>query len=405
MSATPKREALRPGFWLLVCACILLIRDLPLLLHPAFWAEDGAIFYAAAFNHASWTLPATPYQGYLHIIPRLASLAATLLPVEWAPSFFSVTAAIFMILPLFYILSSRSDPFLPGTRRKASAAVAYAIAPYGAEAFGNLTNVQWFSAILILLIVQCNPAPTRRLLLLDYTLLTLAALTGPLAPLALAACLWPSLVKRRDVRMKLAVLLAAACVQASLIALSPRMHGHFSAAVVSSMLSTHVVAVSFLGWNSLLTSANFWQIAGPIVWVGCFALAVKERDSFTAGLFVFSTLILAVASIALNHGPGAYYRLSYWTDTRYYAIPILTLMVSWFSRFAEKPSSAFDYARIAAAACAVALAVPGSLVATPHERGGTWQAQVRTRYYPAPIGKKVALVQAPTGWHVWLIRR
>jgi hypothetical protein len=75
--------ALRPwlhiGVFLFACA-IVISRRPDAIFHAQFFAEDGAIWYATAYDYGWWRVLFSPYQGYIHLVPRLTAALALLLP-------------------------------------------------------------------------------------------------------------------------------------------------------------------------------------------------------------------------------------------------------------------------------------------------------------------------------------
>ncbi|TGO02555.1 hypothetical protein PN36_23055 [Candidatus Thiomargarita nelsonii] len=158
---------------LFLCFIILLSREPDGFFNPQFWAEDGIIFFQ---QNLILGFPALfePYVGYLHLIPRLISYFSGFFPVTYAPALYNFSALVITLLVINYLFSSRIQlPFKP------LLAIAVVLVPPDGDILMNITNIQWFLLlILILFIIQDKPN-TRNQLLLDTLMITLIGLTGP----------------------------------------------------------------------------------------------------------------------------------------------------------------------------------------------------------------------------------
>ena len=65
------RKLLYVHIILFTLAFIVIISRRPdAILNPQFWAEDGSVFYAQAYNKGIINSLFLPYAGYLHAVPR-----------------------------------------------------------------------------------------------------------------------------------------------------------------------------------------------------------------------------------------------------------------------------------------------------------------------------------------------
>src|ERR1035437_10257778 len=55
------------------------------IFHPQFWAEDGRVWFADAYNLGWWTALFRAQDGYFQTLPRLGAALAQLLPIALAP--------------------------------------------------------------------------------------------------------------------------------------------------------------------------------------------------------------------------------------------------------------------------------------------------------------------------------
>jgi hypothetical protein len=64
---------------------LIFLRDPSLFTRPQFWAEDGKVWYAQAYNQGWLHSLTQPLGGYLNTLQRLGAGAALLVPFRWAP--------------------------------------------------------------------------------------------------------------------------------------------------------------------------------------------------------------------------------------------------------------------------------------------------------------------------------
>ena len=158
---------------LLALATILFFRRPDMLLNPQFWEEDGAIFFRQNYE-SGFNALFIPYAKYIHLIPRLVAYVASFFPVALAPAIYAY-ATLAMTLGIgAKLMSSRLElPYKP------LLVVAIALVPTGGEVILNLTNIHWYSALLLTALVLQKPPTTRGQMTSDFILLGLAGLTGP----------------------------------------------------------------------------------------------------------------------------------------------------------------------------------------------------------------------------------
>ena len=158
---------------LLTLAVILFFRRPDMLIQPQFWAEDGAIFFRQNYEHGLGAL-FIPYAKYIHLIPRLVAYLASFFPVAVAPALYAYATLAMTLGVGAKLLSPRlALPYKP------LLVVAIALVPTGGEVILNLTNIHWYTALLLIALVLQKPPTTRWQLASDFILLLLAGLTGP----------------------------------------------------------------------------------------------------------------------------------------------------------------------------------------------------------------------------------
>lgn len=172
---------------------------LPEQARGTLWAEDGVLFLRDAFLPGP-TNPFTPYAGYLHVVPRLATeFVTTLLPVD-RYGYGMNCAAVLLVAGIAAMVFHCSSAMTTNVvARVAFASITILVAPAPIETLGNLANLHWYFLWLTpwLLMKSANTTPGSAALFLAGLA---AALTEPItllfAPLFLYRIrdhsLWPA---------------------------------------------------------------------------------------------------------------------------------------------------------------------------------------------------------------------
>lgn len=168
----------------MLAALVLVVRKPDSFINPQFWAEDFSPFFVEANTFGPKVL-GWPYNGYLHLLPRLiAWLAAPLNPAIQPAAYVAAALGVTLFI-VAQALSSRLE--LPG---KPWLALAIVAVPHTGEVFLNPTNLQWITALGLMLTLLKRDPETAAEWGMDGGLLVLVGLTGPfsvlLAPLFVA---------------------------------------------------------------------------------------------------------------------------------------------------------------------------------------------------------------------------
>jgi hypothetical protein len=270
---------------------IIALRKYDSVTHPQFWAEDGAMFFIEAERTTHWLL-LSPYQGYLHLIPRFIAVLGRNIPLIWAPALYTWAPLLFTGALAWGIQSPRVP--LPG---KAAAALAVALVPHTGEVYFTTCNLQWILAIgLFALAIIDDPSswPQR---FGDILSLAVLGLTGPFIAPALPLFAWRAWRLRSAWSASMA-LLAAGClaVQApAMIAFRPIPHSEpllilHGAAVIAQRMILSVVA-DHIRFPEALCAATFFVVPGALAWI-----LWRRRPRLTGGLELMMAGALTMAA-------------------------------------------------------------------------------------------------------------
>lgn len=155
------------------------------------WAEDGRQFYQGTLRHGFFDLLFTPYNGYLHFVPRVLIEVVRIFPLSWAATVIATMAALVTSsCALLVYRASARHLRSPALRMAVAAPVAL---PYAGvlELINNFACLHFLLLYVAFWMVIWNPAD-RRLQLLAAVVLFAAVGSDPVAavylPLALLRC-------------------------------------------------------------------------------------------------------------------------------------------------------------------------------------------------------------------------
>ncbi len=197
------RALLSPAvFWACAIAAtglLLVLRRPDAVFHAQFWAEDGVVWYADAYNYGALKALLFVRDGYLQVFPRLVAAAAQCVPLGLAPLLFNLIALGVEALPPLFLISNRMRNIGPLWLR-CGLALLYLFVPNSAEVHANITNSQSQLVVLACLLLIAEVPGSRLGRIFDSGVLLLCGLTtvvaGPLLAVALARTLLPLWVRR-----------------------------------------------------------------------------------------------------------------------------------------------------------------------------------------------------------------
>ena len=162
----------------LISFALVVSRRPDALFQAQFWGEDGNVFYADAYR-LGW-LPAMfkTHAGYFHLVPRLATALALLVPLHRAPLVMNVIAIGAYALTVNFLLSNRLMAW--GSQGfRALLAASYLALPISREVLAIFTDVQWVLVISAFLVLISAPPRTTALRIGDSVVLLASGLSGP----------------------------------------------------------------------------------------------------------------------------------------------------------------------------------------------------------------------------------
>lgn len=284
------------AWFVLGCAFLLFLRK-PWALHtPQLWAEDGSIFLTQDEQYGVGAF-FRPYNGYLHLLPRLiAWTASRLADVAWWPAIYNSLAFALNVGVFARLASPRVE--LPAKR---ALMLAFVLVVGSGEVLINVTNLQWVTAFYLILQLFTARATTVTQRIGDVALLLVVGLNGPFALLLLPLFAWRFWRTRNlDTLLALTTIGACAAVQGLLLLRSGdalSLHGGvqpFRPLMFVSIIGSRLVTWPILG-PAAVTAWPVWVHAvigvGFIGLVGAVTLRRTEQRSTRAMITAAFALI------------------------------------------------------------------------------------------------------------------
>lgn len=414
--ARKKLKAGRAGNIKIQIALILLsfvvfaLRRPDAIIHAQFWAEDGSVWFARAYDsHYSLLTLITPYNGYVNLIAGLTAIMTWFTGPVNAPLLFAVTALAIQALPVGWLWSKGLDMSVTA---KAAVTAVYLTVPTIWEMNATMTNAQWFLAILGFILIYIDEPRSTVLKFADYGMLALIGLSGPFCLLLLPlAFINHRRTRTDDTRIRLMILAVCAILQAALLVgggRSTHVAIGFSGAQLLIIVGRKVFGEGLLGpylaarSTSALWMCALWTLAGSLLLAYAFMKGSRLFRNFVA----FGILILLAAlssptvfhaghtwwqALSVQRGYGRYFLLlhmAFWLG--------LIILVGWHG-----VHMAMRYVCLALLFVIVLTSVPSGFLSYPRERHG-YRSKVQS--FEASSRTEITLPINPVPWRMTLTK-
>jgi hypothetical protein len=405
------RDGLSPGWQFLVFGLVMIAlfsRGPKLLTHAQFYAEDGSIWFAQAYNDGWLHSLTVPQAGYLNTMPRLGAGLALSVPLTWAPLVMAVVGMVVQAVPVPILLSARLRHWASLPTRMLLAAI-YVALPNVHEIHIVVTNAQWHLALAAALVALAASPQSWSSRFCDIALILGAALTGPycivLAPVVLMFW-W---LRRQPWSLVIfAVSAIGASTQIWLLQRSHRVQGPLGASLASflRMLGGHVVACAMVGSYSFASLTPMTFIVPAALGGLCIGFYCLRFAGLEWKLFLIYCVALFAASLRSPLTPGdmpAWDALLVDNSARYWFFPMLAFVWSavWCAVYGRD-----RLFRIAGTS--ILLIMPVGIYrdwkCAPFYSDDHFAASV-LRLREAKPGDHVVIPIAPNGWHMDLVKK
>ncbi len=191
---------------------ILAFRNPDTLLNAQFWAEDGGVFFADAYNKGFFSL-IQPYEGYVLIFQRFLALVTVQTQFfNYIPLIWNLISLAVISVIIFVFSSEIYAKVIPEQKLRLILALVIATGGLYGELLVNLTNLQWFISLIglhfvIYIYSYSNKALNRSLAFYFFlAVLFLVPLSAPQAVIFIPALAFLFIKKRISSTNKLYVL-------------------------------------------------------------------------------------------------------------------------------------------------------------------------------------------------------
>ncbi|WP_426978357.1 hypothetical protein ACQCSU_03765 [Pseudarthrobacter sp. O4] len=416
MRATATRAAI--AVVAIAITTFISIVRLPKTALDTVWAEDGPVFLQQAMSGGGPGAIFAPYEGYLHVLPRLAAEAVVdFVPVEnFAASLAFVSCLVVAVVAYltFHCASALTDSLWV---RLAWAAIPILVSVGPYEILGNTANLHWYLLWLVPWLLL-KPAQSRP----EAVILCLATVSSGLTEVISVLFLPLVLLHVRDKAYwpARAGLVAGAGIQIYTTLLYPRVPSSGQAwdplSVVAGWFinmagviffgSSRNMGINILNFGAAPVILGFLPIAAALVYL----LVRGKREHRLLALF-FLAASFGVWAACLVANPRAQFDYLHLTDdqwahftlTRYSAAPAMFMLALF-------PLLAISIRRESVRAPAAVLASFAVLLAVSYfptqvgrEQGPSWSAGVagaRAACLGARDDETRPVQVAPTGWSI-----
>ncbi len=194
MCPTNRSKSFRRGSVLVSVAFVLVFLTLfarrpDAILNPQLWAEDGTVFLKDQFTNSTWVCLMKPHLGYLQLLPRLIAAAASMFSVLRQPLIYNLAAMLVAAGSFSLFAHPRFRSLLESDAMRVAVCVLAGGIVYSDEIVGTITNLQWYLAVPIVLLILRPGVIGSSVSIFDELclagLMVLLVLSCPLAVIAL----------------------------------------------------------------------------------------------------------------------------------------------------------------------------------------------------------------------------
>lgn len=403
-----------------LCILVMFLRRPDTLLYANFWAEDGRIWYSQLYNYGteSFLMPAN---GYFQTVSRLAMFITLPFGIINAPFISNLLSFIIRVCPIMFLFSKRF-PFVP-LPCKFIMTIYYLVMPNVDEVWGNITNVHWYLAIWLLMVILAEKSDDIFHKIHDFFVLFLSGFSGPFIvfflPCLLLKKFYEDNIKFRfkfsAFQIAAAIIFSVQCASIAVTATEGRSHMELGASLtlLSQIISVKIIAGSFFPVHIIYDFFLRHEIVS-IVLATFFSISLLYFFFSSSWRFkvamIFPLLMITAGLISpvvsdteaqwpILLQPFLCERYFVITNVMFFAylLYIINIFTKGFSTIATP--------YIVAALTWLLIITDGlSFNITPlpdHD----YKSNVRNIYYTAKKGDKVVLPINPQGWSVEIIKK
>ena len=310
------------------CAALLVVlfaRRPEMFLRPQFWAEDGAVYFFQADTMGAHAI-VQPYAGYYLVLLRLVAWVAAPFNAAMAPGIYFWACMAVMLGVATACFSPRIELSL-----RPVCVLALGLIPHTGEVVGNLTNLQWFTALGLLWLLLARDPSNLRQWATDSLLAVAVGLTGPFSLLFLPLFIARAFTQPTRYRWWMALLVAGtAAMQVRVMARSSVLHATLtwvSPVQVLDLLGRRLGGSLFLPaeWVQglpLLAGVSL----GVVVAVGLVAVAVWPGRQRLGRALLCGSILLTVGGTFFRLRDNLGQMMDLGLHDRYFYLPKLLMI-------------------------------------------------------------------------------
>lgn len=393
---------------------VIAARRPDILTNAQPWAEDGMVWMVEINNNGFWNSILRPQNGYYQTISKLTYGFALLFGVGKAALVANMVAISVRALLVLFLLSQRMS-FVQLPYRIAVAAYLL-LMPNLSEGYVNITNVHWYIAIYMMMVLVADPPRSRGWATHDMVVLLISALSGPFVAFY-APCLaikrWhehggivPAIRRANRFDWVMASCLALQVVAILASSTSDRSTAPLGASLpmLAQIIQQRVVLGSFLQGTPIPLPDSSWpSVALLVVLSASIAVAAWQTGWRYQVLALFPILMIGFAlakpmisltepqwPLILNAGSGE----RYFFVTNFFLFCHVVFLVSRLGRFA--PTGLLLLSMVMLPLYTTYFEIP------PLAEVG-YKDQI-ARFQTLPKGKTMAIDINPPGWKMQLSR-
>jgi len=337
---TKENKALSYSLYVLATASVffvLLFRQGAELWFPPLIWEDGTLFLSDALTQPFFKALLTPFQGYLHILPRCVATSASVTNLYQAPLTFRLISVLIAALVLSFPLTPLFNKIFPLTVRLLLVGLT-ALLPWHTETLGNITCLHWYMFYFLALL---SMADLTHLNITEITLLfcavLLAIFSTPLSILCVPIFLF-RLLKRKGAkseRFLFATLILLVGIM--LIIVKGFLAPQNTPIAFANLPSYFLFIIKAIGYKVVCLTAigQTWSEQLLKNWIACylavlsfgliflFIRLLKPQRTHAIILYYILTPILFTAIMRRNYVAHFAENNLYFGATRYFFVPSL----------------------------------------------------------------------------------
>ncbi len=143
-----------------IVALILACRQPYALIHPTFYAEDGAVFFKQQYEMGFGPSFVTRYAGYPHFAPRILAGLCSVLPIESIPLAYTIVCLLIAAGTLTFFIAPGFRPIINSDFLRVSLVFVFTLMP-NADPLMKLADVNWYMVLFTALLIIYS-LPERR---------------------------------------------------------------------------------------------------------------------------------------------------------------------------------------------------------------------------------------------------